>query len=100
MIDRINKNEERLDSIILILKTIEEDLSIFKSNKKNIVLLNKYYGSKNWFKDKEAYENNKIEKIKAGVLSEDAVWNMNEELDSLIFEMKRIVDDYYSSKKE
>ena len=97
MIDRINKNEERLDSIILILKTIEKDLSIFKSNKKNIVLLNKYYGSKNWFKDKEAYENNKIEKIKAGVLSEDAVWNMNEELDSLIFEMKRIVDDYYSS---
>ena len=97
MIDRINKNEERLDSIILILKTIEEDLSIFKSNKKNIVLLNKYYGSKNWFKDKEAYENNKIEKIKAGVLSEDAVWNMNEELDSLILEMKRIVDDYYSS---
>ena len=97
MIERIKENELRFDNILLNVKELEVALNNFKNNEKDLFLLNKYYGSKNWFKDKEAYENNKIEKIKAGVLSEDAVWDMNEELDSLILEMKRIVDDYYSS---
>lgn len=94
MIERINENEERLDSILLSIKELEGALIKFKSNKKNIGLINKYYGSKEWFKDKALYENNILPKVKAGVLGEDTVWNMNDDLDNLILEMKSIVLEY------
>lgn len=95
MIDRITKNEKRLDDILQSIKNLEEALSAFKEKKNDIDLLNRYYGSDNWFKDKEAYENNKIPKIKAGVLSEDTVWNMNEDINDLMEEMKLIIDNFY-----
>lgn len=98
MIDRISRNEDKLDSILLVIRSLEEDLEIYKSNIKNISSLNKYYGSKNWFKDKDAYEKSIIPKVKAGVLSEDAIWNMNEDLDSLMKEMKKITDSYFKNK--
>jgi wobble nucleotide-excising tRNase len=91
MIERITKNEERLDRINNCIKQMEEALSNMKFIQKDLALLNKYYGSKNWFKDKEAYEQGKIPKIKAGVLSEDAIWNMNEEYKDLIVEMKEMI---------
>ena len=90
----LKKNEERLDNINNCIKNVENALEEFKKNKKNINLLNKYYGSANWFKDKEAYEKNEIPKLKAGVLSEDAVWNMNDDIKELILEMKLIVKSF------
>ncbi len=94
MQERIKENEERLDSINNSLHKLEEALKEFKSNKNNLKKLNKYYGSKNWFKDKDALETKKIQNIKAGVLSEDAVWNMNEEIEETIKEMNKIVKMY------
>ena len=91
MIDRINKNEERLDKLLESIKKLNNALDEFESNKKDLDLLKKYYGSKNWFKDKELYESEKIKNIKAGVLSEDAVWNMTEEITFIILEMKEII---------
>lgn len=91
MIDRIKKNEERLDAALETVKKLEEAIELYKQNKKDISLLNKYYGSKKWFNDKKALEEGKIPKIKAGVLSEDAVWNMNEDLNSALKEMKKII---------
>ena len=95
MIDRISKNEERLDKLLLNIKELEKALENFKASKKDLDLLNKYYDSKNWLKDKDAYENGSIPKIKAGVLSEDAIWNMNEELKDLIKDMENIVKLFY-----
>ena len=92
MIERIKKNEERLDSVLLSLKSLENALLSFKSNKKNIYLLNKYYGSKNWFKDKNAYEKKLIPQVKAGVLSEDMVWNMQDDIKDLLEEMQEIIN--------
>lgn len=91
MIDRITKNEERLDNILESIKELEKALENFKNNQKNIKLINKYYGSKNWFKDKEYYEQGKISNIKAGVLSEDAVWNMLDDIKYITNEMKMII---------
>ena len=93
-VDRIVKNEERLDNITANINDLEKSLNKFKNNIKDLKLLNKYYGSKNWFKDKDDYENGKISKIKAGVLSEDAVWNMNEDISEIIETMKSIIKDY------
>ncbi len=98
MIDRISKNEERLDNILDSISKLQDALELFRSNKKDFYLIKKYYGSNNWFKDKSAYENNKIPKIKAGVLSEDAVWNMFEDADELINEMQKIINDYNKKK--
>ena len=98
MIERISLNEERYDRILDSLKDLEGSLNKFGSVKKDIKLLNKYYGSKNWVKDKDAYENNKIPKIKAGVLSEDGVWNMLSDIDEIIIDMKRIINDYENNK--
>ena len=95
MIDRISKNEERLDKLLLSVKELEKALENFKASKKDIDLLNKYYDSKNWIKDKDAYENGSIPKVKAGVLSEDAVWNLNEDINDLIKDMKSIVKMFY-----
>ena len=94
MKDRIIKNEERFDNTICCINELKSSLEKFKSNKKNLSLLKKYYGSNNWFNDKAKVEANLITNVKAGVLSEDGVWNMLEELDCLISDMKDIVLEY------
>lgn len=94
MIDRITKNEERLDNINLSIRNLEDALNAFKSNKKDIVQLKKYYGSKSWFKDKENFEKGSIPKVKAGVLSEDSVWNTLDDIDELIKDMQKVIDEY------
>ena len=91
-IERIEKYENILNDVLDNINNLQTELIRFKKNKKNINLLNKYYGSKNWFKDKEAYENNKIPRIKAGVLSEDTVWNMQEEINDIIKEIQTIIN--------
>ena len=99
-IDRIVRNEERLDNISSNLNDLVKALNTFKTNKKELNYLNKYYGSNNWFKDKEAFENNEIPRIKAGVLSEDAVWILNENIDEFMQEMKEVAEEYLKNKKK
>ena len=98
MIDRITKNEERFDKILLNVKELQKNLETFEQNQKDLLLLKKYYQSKTWIKDKDNYEKNVIPKVKAGVLSEDGIWNMLSDLDELIIDMKRIIKKYESSK--
>ena len=98
MIDRITTNEERLNKALECINNLQESINKLNDTKEDIVKLNKYYGSKNWFKDKKLYEENKIEKIPAGVLSEDSVWNMYEDLNSLVLELKLIVDSIKEDK--
>ena len=92
MIDRISTNEERLNKALESINNLQESINNLNDIKEDIIKLNKYYGSSNWFKDKKLYEENKIEHIPAGVLSEDLVWNMNEDLNSTILELKIIID--------
>ena len=94
IIKRIEFNEERYDKIESTINELNDALNKFKTCQKDLSLLNKYYGSKNWFKDKEAYENNLISKVKAGVLSEDTVWNLNDDINELLDKMKSIINEY------
>ena len=91
MIERITKNEEIMDNIIENVRIMEDALSSFESMKKDLDLVNKYYGSKNWFKDKEKYENNTLPKIKAGILSEDGVWDLNDNVKNVLAKMQEII---------
>ena len=91
MIERIEINEKRLENIQSMIQKLEEALSSYKENQNDLKKLEKYYGSKNWFKDKKAYEQKQIKPIKAGVLSEDEVWNTLEELNELRKNIKTII---------
>ena len=91
MIDRVSKNEKKLDDILFSISKLEDALDLFKMNLSNLDAVNKYYGSKAWFKDKDMHDKGIIS-CKAGVLGEDSVWNMNEDIFALISEMKEIVN--------
>jgi len=93
MINRIEENEQRLDNLIKCIKDMDMALTKLKAMKKDINILKRYYGSKNWFKDRDNYEKDKLT-IKAFVLSEDGVWNTLDDLDTLIKEMELTVKSY------
>ena len=98
--DRIIKNEERLDAINAGLDRLEDVLNEWQDNKKKLRLLNQYYGSKSWFQDKEDYENGRIPKVKAGVLSEDAVWNLNEKFNEIMEQMESLIKEHTQEKNK
>ena len=96
---RIEKNEKRLDSLLDISTKLESDLELFENLINDYYLLNKYYGSNEWFKDKDDLEKGKINNIKAGVLSEDAVWNLNEDVSDIIERMDLLVKQFREKNK-
>ncbi len=100
IIKRINLNEKRLNKTIEIINTLEKGISEYKKNTNEIKKLNKYYGSNNWFKDKDLFESKGISNISAGVLSEDGVWNMLDNLDEVMKKMYTISNDYIETKKK
>ena len=98
--NRIEENEKRLDSLNDIVSSLDKDMTDLENNINEYYKLNKYYGSKNWLKDKEDFENGKIKDIKAGVLSEDAVWNLDEDMNDLIKRMNKLIKFMNNKKKQ
>ena len=82
------QNEERLNKINKIISNLKIELQKLKDERENIILLNKYYGSTTWYKDIENFDAEK--KINAKVLSADAIWNMNENINELKKEIQNI----------
>ena len=97
IIKRIEENEEKLDKLSAIVRELERTLNNFDESQKMLEELNNYYGSKEWFDDKEAHEAGKIEKVKAGVLSEDAVWNLITDVKYLKEKMQEISNQKYNN---
>ena len=91
---RIEDNEKRLDKLSKIVSKLNNNLVNFEDRIQDYYSLNEYYGSKEWFQDKDAFESGKIKNIKAGVLSEDAVWNLDENIKDLIIKMEEIIKLY------
>lgn len=91
---RIEDNEKRLDKLSKIVSKLNNNLVNFEDLIQDYYSLNEYYGSKEWFQDKDAFESGKIKNIKAGVLSEDAVWNLDENIKDLIIKMEEIIKLY------
>ncbi len=91
MKNRVIANEKYLDELLELNKEIENISKKIKELKPKLGKLNEYYGSKDWFKDIEEYDSKKAN-YKAGVLSEDAVWNLNENLKDNINELKEIIN--------
>ena len=92
--NRISKMEEYLDITSINIKELKRSINKFKKNKKKIYEVSNYYGSNDWFDDRDDFDKGKLKNIKAGVLSEDAVWLLNEYVRDLIDRLRTIVDDY------
>ncbi|MBO5342307.1 MAG: DUF4298 domain-containing protein [Lachnospiraceae bacterium] len=78
-IERIQYYEEILNEIDTAIKEIERAIEKFHHLPKQVEELESYYSSSAWMKDYEADEQGKLpEKLKRGVLSEDAIYNVLE----------------------
>lgn len=89
--DRIICYEDKLNLLINITNKLEINLLKFKELNNTLKELNTYYGSKEWFLDRENIERGLISQVKCGVLSEDAVWNLNLKIKELFEEMNIIL---------
>ena len=89
---RIEDNEKRLDDLNKVVLSLDKHLDDFEDIIHEYYELNEYYGSKEWLKDKEDLESGKIKDVKAGVLSEDAVWNLDERIKDLLTRMSGVVE--------
>ena len=65
--NRIEIMEEYLRITNLNIKELKKSINKFKKNKKKTYELSNYYGSNDWYTDRENFDNS----IKAGVLGED-----------------------------
>lgn len=95
MIERIKNNEDKLDKIEMVINNLEKAINDFETIQPLIKNINKYYGSKEWFNDKEKIEKRKIKNIKAGILSEDTVWNLIEKIRELNNKMNEIKEEIW-----
>ena len=96
---RIEENETRLDNLNNIVLSLDKHLDDFEDNIHEYLSLNEYYGSEEWKKDKEDFEAGKIKNVKAGVLSEDAVWDLDERIDDILSRMDGIISLFEREKK-
>ena len=81
--NRIEKMEEYLKINNLNIKELKKSINNFKKNKKKTYELSNYYGSNDWYTDRENFDNS----IKAGVLSEDIPYDTLLELHSLAIDL-------------
>ena len=84
VISRIEEMENAFNKIVGIVKRLQEDLDSFNCAGEEISKLENYLSSGDWLKDFEADEAGLIpEEIKRGVLSEDGLYDLLHEIDSL-----------------
>ncbi len=92
---RINKYEKMYDTINDKYQALEKAFQEFSMTKELFNQLDKYYGSEEWYQDIDYYDKNRPN-VKAGVLSEDCIWNLEEDIHTLFEEM----NNYYKDIKK
>ena len=83
---RVEEMEARFDRVMAALDEAVEAGGGLSGLNDDIEALREYLGSGKWQKDFEADEQGKLpESLKRGVLSEDGLWNLLEEVDERIY---------------
>lgn len=73
----ISEMEERFDRASAAMKLFSSELDKFETMLEDVLMLDKYYGSGNWWQDKTDDEAGRLPAdLKRGVLSEDAIWDL------------------------
>ena len=100
-IERIRMNEERLDTIRAAAMALGGSLERFAGLQDTLAALDAYYGSPEWFADKESQEAGELPAdLKCGVLSEDAVYDLLTDVAELRRMMTRILQEGTGSAVE
>ena len=100
MVERIIENEKKFDEVISVVNNLELSLNSFENIKETIEDLNKYYGSNEWFIDKENIENGKIDNVKNGILSEDGFWNVYVDIKEIAKRMNKISNEILNNRND
>lgn len=88
-IEEIEKHFERASEVVAILSSSLEE---FARIQESVNALEAYYGSKEWKKDFHDDEEGLLPTdLKRGVLSEDGIWNLLEEVRELKERMQELI---------
>ncbi len=80
----LDEAQETVSACAEVLEQLEPLLKQYEACQSKITELSQYYGSAEWFADKEDSDNGKLPKnLRCGVLSEDAVYNLLADYDAL-----------------
>lgn len=91
MENHLNEAQEVVSACTEVLEQLELLLKQYEACLPKITELSQYYGSAEWFADKEDSDNGKLpEDLRCGVLSEDAVYNLLTDYDVLAKQMEEL----------
>ena len=92
-VERVTEMEKCFDNAVNVLTALRTALDSYVQCMDNIDKLRKYYSSNEWKEDYQADEKGAFpSELKRGVLSEDGIWNMLEEISELSEEMKNTAE--------
>ena len=95
MENHLNEAQEAVSACAEVLEQLEPLLKQYEACLPKIAELSRYYGSAEWFADKEDSDNGKLlEKLRGGVLSEDAVYNLLTDYDMLAKQMEELKNQF------
>ncbi|MBR6868638.1 MAG: DUF4298 domain-containing protein [Bacteroidales bacterium] len=84
LIARVREMESRYDALTRAVRELDEAVQRFSAVKPDLDALRAYHASGQWLSDFEADEAGKIPAdVKRGVLSEDGLYNLLQEVDEL-----------------
>ncbi len=93
--NRVVNMEEYFDLTIEDIKILKKCINKISKDKKKIFEVSKYYGSEEWFSDRDNYDNS----VKAGILSEDIPYDSFVDLDSLAIKMVKLGIDILKASR-
>ena len=89
-LDRITRMESHLDEVVTLTAKLQAQLDAMKAVESHAKELFQYYGSENWHADRDL---TLPEDFKAGVLSEDSVYDAITDLRDAAFDMLELGTD-------
>ncbi len=94
-IERIRTKESQLDRCKEIVSDVEAVLAELERSRDEMISLFRYYGSQEWYEDREV---DLPEDVKAGVLSEDEVYDVITHLRDEAFRMLESATDILKNR--
>lgn len=93
-IQTIQEMEKIFDDMQVTIENLEKAHQDWKKMQPKFKQLMQYYGSENWFQDKQDQESWKYKNLKSWVLSEDSVYNQYWENRTLALDLAKTCLQY------
>ena len=94
-LDRITEMENALDECVLAAQALDGELERMDALRNKMIILFSYYGSEQWYQDRETPL---PATVKAGVLSEDSVYDLIAQVRDAAFHMLELSTDILKNR--